>query len=98
MPGWTGCDVCDLPLLRVRLSVYAPSPFEGAPGGFALPPGEYVLMPVASPEDREAVRPGRGGFQVVVDALEAVAREEDTRRDSQRSSRRIGKSSEQSGA
>jgi hypothetical protein len=85
MPGWTGCDVCELPEFRVQLTVYVPERFDLAGEEAPLPPGEYVLVPAESHDTAKGVQsPYRRGLPVVVRPIDGAPALEDARRECMR--------------
>ncbi len=89
MPGWSGCDVCELPQFRVQLTVYVSERFDLAGEDAPLPPGEYMLVPAEAHDTMKAMqRPYRRGFPVVVRPIDGTPALEDARRDCMRAARR----------
>ena len=80
MPGWSGCDVCELPQFRVQLTIYVPERFDLAGEVAPLPPGEYVLVPAASRDTTKGSQsPYLRGLPVRVEPIDGAPALEDAR-------------------
>lgn len=88
MPGWSGCDVCELPQFRVQLTIYVSERFDLAGEDAPLPPGEYVLVPAESHDTTKGAQsPYLRGLRVRVEPIDGAPALEDARRECMRAAR-----------
>ena len=82
MPGWSGCDVCELPHFQVQLTIYVPRDLDPGAAASPLPPGNYHLVP-ALPRGAEADEhiDTTRTFRVVVQPIDSGPPLEQARRD-----------------